>query len=571
MFEGTILDPYKEFFIKENKKSFLPFDSTTITPYDKNFTLIQAKIPSFLQKYSDQIHKTGKYINILRDCSNPRYIEIISEETCEDIYTCTKFDWTSYEETDKLTSNDIENDTLPSKIEHRFLTTGKCLLDLLLQGGPLINAVLLPTRSPLSMPLLSNPFNLISLLHSIKNYFFVERGDYLIHFMDTAMPELRKSADQVLPFRLESLLEISLRTSSANLDPLKENLRLTLCPDGLLSQVRCLMSAPQQQDYLPAILDKKNEDKVTEEYNQLTGAEVVNLDFIVEWPLSLVVDRASLRRYQLIFRHLLHAHYVENELAQAWLDARSRFASLVNTSKRSSNRTHNNKSDGLSTNLLNGDIVRSRLSRTLYRGICPALHRMLVFAKGLLFHLKYDVIESRWIRFRHRLPTSESTHADNHANVTESRNPLLDVDGVHRAHLEALNCMIHSATLDEPALFELTHRALKLCNTFCRFLSTAGSYPLNFSDTSQQTTSSTLSDRLHHLIQFRRTVGQSYIAPFESVVSSLYSAYAGNVSNISSTLNNIRGPDYDCVRYTYELCSLVKTFPRSHVKKWYAR
>ena len=38
----------------------------------------------------------------------------------------------------------------------------------------------------------------------------------------------------------------------------------------------------------------------------------------VEWPVSLVVSRKSITKYQLLFRHLFHCKHVERQLCAVW-------------------------------------------------------------------------------------------------------------------------------------------------------------------------------------------------------------------------------------------------------------
>lgn len=100
----------------------------------------------------------------------------------------------------------------------------------------------------------------------------MERGDFIVHFMDTAAVELRKpisrelntlaelsntlvhcalfSFSEVSMTTLNSLLEWALRTSSADSDPYKDNLRFVCAfhslqmPDGLSSLALAKFSRP---------------------------------------------------------------------------------------------------------------------------------------------------------------------------------------------------------------------------------------------------------------------------------------------------------------------------------------
>lgn len=58
-------------------------------------------------------------------------------------------------------------------------------------------------------------------LRSVRNYLLLAQGDLLTKFMDMAAPELDKEIMEIVPFRLQSLLELALRTSAANSDHYK--------------------------------------------------------------------------------------------------------------------------------------------------------------------------------------------------------------------------------------------------------------------------------------------------------------------------------------------------------------
>ncbi|KAG2038090.1 Spc98 family-domain-containing protein [Suillus americanus] len=52
----------------------------------------------------------------------------------------------------------------------------------------------------------------------------------------------------------------------------------------------------------------------------LLAIDILTLDYNVKFPLSLVVSRKSILRYQLLFRFLLHLKHVEQSLTSMWMD-----------------------------------------------------------------------------------------------------------------------------------------------------------------------------------------------------------------------------------------------------------
>ena len=63
------------------------------------------------------------------------------------------------------------------------------------------------------------------------------QGDFIVQFMDLCSDELRQKADEIDAPRLESLLELALRTSAVNEDPYKDNVRVEILPYDLIFQV----------------------------------------------------------------------------------------------------------------------------------------------------------------------------------------------------------------------------------------------------------------------------------------------------------------------------------------------
>ena len=60
---------------------------------------------------------------------------------------------------------------------------------------------------------------------SIKHYFLLDKGDFIVQFMDMTEDEMRQDMENITPTRLETLLELALRTSTANTDQFKDDLR----------------------------------------------------------------------------------------------------------------------------------------------------------------------------------------------------------------------------------------------------------------------------------------------------------------------------------------------------------
>lgn len=55
----------------------------------------------------------------------------------------------------------------------------------------------------------------------------MDQGDFFVHFMDLTEEELRKPVEDIILTRLEALLELALRMSTANTDPFKDDLKVS--------------------------------------------------------------------------------------------------------------------------------------------------------------------------------------------------------------------------------------------------------------------------------------------------------------------------------------------------------
>ncbi len=169
--------------------------------------------------------------------------------------------------------------------------------------------------------------DLLGHLRSIKHYFLVDQGDLLVHFMDMAREELTKPVGEILPQRLESLLELALRTSLADHDPYKDNVCTKLWQFDLVSQLVFIIAIQPQMlgKEPPSAVDRPHGDGTS-----LSGVEAFCLDYKVKWPLSLVISRKCLYRYQMLFRHLFYCRHVERELCSTWTTCKSAKASALN-------------------------------------------------------------------------------------------------------------------------------------------------------------------------------------------------------------------------------------------------
>jgi gamma-tubulin complex component 2 len=104
----------------------------------------------------------------------------------------------------------------------------------------------------------------------------------MVHFMDIAGKELQKSVKMIKLNRLESLLELSLRITSANTDPYKDDLKVKLFPMDLKSMIMKIQN-----------IESHTESKMDTQSGELflNGLSSFSLDYVIKWPLSLIINR----------------------------------------------------------------------------------------------------------------------------------------------------------------------------------------------------------------------------------------------------------------------------------------
>ena len=127
----------------------------------------------------------------------------------------------------------------------------------------------------------------------IEGLHFYFSGDFVVQFFDVCGDELTQAVDNVEPTRLESLLELAIRTSVVNSDPYKDNVRVELLPYDLIYQMNKIISIDTEAE---------GEFKGPVDTENLSGLEAFAFGYDVQWPISLVLNRKSLACYQMLLR-----------------------------------------------------------------------------------------------------------------------------------------------------------------------------------------------------------------------------------------------------------------------------
>lgn len=193
--KGIIVDPYHEFLVEDNeivRRDVSNLNHYSAEYWEKRYTIRPDCIPRYLEGLADIILRTGKYLNVIRQCGQQ-----ISPPTMTQL---------------KFTSNNTSNHV--RFIKDAYTLASKTLLEVLVKDNDLMGHLL-----------------------SVKRYLLLHQGDFISQFMDASERELAKNVDKVLPMKLENLLGLTLRLSSTKFDPYKDDLHCQLFPFELIKQM----------------------------------------------------------------------------------------------------------------------------------------------------------------------------------------------------------------------------------------------------------------------------------------------------------------------------------------------
>ncbi|XP_069741372.1 gamma-tubulin complex component 2 isoform X2 [Narcine bancroftii] len=364
IYRGIIQDPYSEFMVEEHelKKEKIQEDYND-KYWDQRYTIIQHRIPSFLQKLADKILSTGKYLNVVRECGR----DVTCPDAKEVIYT-------------------LKERAYVEQIEKSYNYASKVLLDFLMKEK-----------------------ELLARLRSIKHYFLMDQGDFFVHFMDLTEEELKKPVDDIITTRLEALLELALRMSTANTDPFKDDLKINLMPHDLITQLLRVLAIETKQE--KAIINADPTEIA------LSGLEAFSFDYVVKWPLSLIINRKALTRYQMLFRHMFYCKHVDRQLCNVWIS---------------------NK-------------VAKQYSLHSARWFATAFalrQRMLNFVQNIQYYMMFEVMEPNWHIMENNLKSA--------SNIDEVLN-------YHTSFLD--NCM-KDCMLTNTVLLKIFSKLMSVCVMF---------------------------------------------------------------------------------------------------------
>eukprot|EP00587_Corethron_hystrix_P016632 CAMPEP_0113331358 /NCGR_PEP_ID=MMETSP0010_2-20120614/22420_1 /TAXON_ID=216773 ORGANISM="Corethron hystrix, Strain 308" /NCGR_SAMPLE_ID=MMETSP0010_2 /ASSEMBLY_ACC=CAM_ASM_000155 /LENGTH=687 /DNA_ID=CAMNT_0000194567 /DNA_START=244 /DNA_END=2307 /DNA_ORIENTATION=- /assembly_acc=CAM_ASM_000155 len=286
---GEIDDPHQEFmvFVERDVTKDLVGQRYDADYWGGRYRLQEDnRVPFFLKEYAQTILSVGKYLNVMRECGMSHTFDPIVDHVRPAL------------------SYGMGHVKLRDAIDSAFQFAASKLLDLLIRNEQLIDH-----------------------LQIIKRYFLLDQGDFFVQFLDLAGNELEQNVSQLSEGRIQSLLSISIQaihaSSSSHLLSLDRHWDYILCDLIPYSLIEHLDAVHSFSGGISAALPVTPSRSLYGQQEGLKGIEAFALDYHVEWPLSLILSKKSIIKYQLIFRHLFYAKYVERRLFSTWLDHQS--------------------------------------------------------------------------------------------------------------------------------------------------------------------------------------------------------------------------------------------------------
>ncbi|XP_014224531.1 gamma-tubulin complex component 2-like isoform X1 [Trichogramma pretiosum] len=373
VYKGVIYDPYQEFFVEDNEliqKEELPMDYSA-DYWEKRYSMRPERIPVFLSEHDQTILRTGKYFNVIRQCG--KTVQWGKQEPLVYQHRDQKF---------------------ISAIDRAYSEAARTLLEVLIQENDLMGR-----------------------LRSVKNYFLLAQGDFVVQFMNLCEPELSKNMYDIVTHRLSSLLEVALRMSTADSDPYKDDLKPELLPYGLQYQMfRILTIQTNEEKEYCAQADKT-----------VSGMEAFVFNYDVKWPVSLVINRKAIACYQMLFRHLFYCKHVERLLCRVWI-----------SNKIAKTFTHE--------------------AAMTYRQAFSLRQRMLDCIQHLEYYMMVEVIEPNWLMFLNKM------------------SKVSNIDEVLRVHQDLQDSYLKECMLMDHELLECITGVCSVCIEFCKFMQRMSRY-----------------------------------------------------------------------------------------------
>ncbi|KAI0430167.1 Spc98 family-domain-containing protein [Xylaria sp. FL1042] len=388
---GEIKDPHSEFLIKEQKsirRDMLEQDYTD-DYWERRYMIQKQNIPPQLEGVKDKVLLAGKYLNVVRECGGV------------DISKVTRDLPTSFDDPRFL-----------DNVNNAYAYANESLMELLVKTHAL------PAR-----------------LQSLKHYFFLDPSDYFTYFMELSASELRKPVKSVNTVKLQSLLDLVLHQpgSIVYVDPFKENVHVEMNEVSLIKMLQRVVNITGIE---PGESLQPSSNQPVENDKNAVGFTSLQLDYQVPFPVSLVISRKTVWRYQALFRYLLSLKHLESQLSTAW-------------------QSHN-------TGIVWSYRSSVRKLEIWKRRVWTLRARMVVFVQQVLYFCTLEVIEPNWHSLMSRLKAKDGSSDG-------SGKPDRTVDELMQDHVDFLDTCLKGCMLTNGKLIKIHSKLMQTCTMFATY------------------------------------------------------------------------------------------------------
>ncbi|PMD20027.1 hypothetical protein NA56DRAFT_574311 [Hyaloscypha hepaticicola] len=388
---GSIKDPHAEFLVREQKsiKRERLEDDYTDEYWERRYTIRDHDVPPQLEGVKDKVLLAGKYLNVVRECGGVDVSKAVTD-----------------------VPRSFDDNRFLDNVNSAYAHANESLLTLLLTTHAL------PAR-----------------LRSLKHYFFLDRSDFFSYFLELGASELRKPVKNVNASKLQSLLDLVLRQpgSVAAQDPFKEDIKVEMNEISLTNSLTRVVniSGIEQGESLqtPASQPTNESDKTA------VGFTSLQLDYSVPFPVSLVISRKTVWRYQALFRYLLSLRHLEQQLVSCW-----------QTHNRAASWSHKSS---------------NRVVEMWKRRVFTLRARMLVFVQQLLYFCTAEVIEPNWQALMAKL----NAKGDSKGGMS----PVRTVDELMQDHVDFLDTCLKECMLTNSRLLRIHSKLMQTCTFFATY------------------------------------------------------------------------------------------------------
>ncbi|KAG0695851.1 Spc98 family-domain-containing protein [Suillus ampliporus] len=241
-----------------------------------------------------------------------------------------------------------------------------------------------------------------------------------------SLKQLNKPTKGVSIVKLQSLLDFALTRENA---AFRKDVRVSVASSGLYEWLLKVISVRgviggEEGEGMPDEEAKKDHDREKEKDvgKPMLAIDALTLDYNVKFPLSLVISRKTVLRYQLLFRFLLHLKHVEQSLVSMWIEQKT-------TPWRRLVPNH------------------PKFEQWQLR-VASLRARMLAFVQKILAFTTFEVLEPNWRALEAKL-----------AKVTT-------VDQLLRDHVDFLDTCLKECMLTSAKLLRAYSRMIVTCSTF---------------------------------------------------------------------------------------------------------